>query len=87
MEIEFDSAKDAANVAKHGVSLALGSVVLQNSVGEIVDERHAYGETRVNAFGLVAGRLFACTYTMRSGRFRIISVRKASYREQRLWLT
>jgi uncharacterized DUF497 family protein len=63
VDIEFDDAKDAANVAKHGVSLVLGAVVLENLIGEAVDSRRQYGETRINAFGLVAGRLFACTYT------------------------
>ena len=87
MDITFDDAKDAANIAKHGVSLALGAAVLQNRIGEVVDDRRQYGETRINVFGLVAGRLFACTYTMREGSYRIISVRKASRQEQRTWLS
>ena len=87
MDVEFDDAKDAANIAKHGVSLALGAVVLENCLGEVIDDRRDYGETRVNAFGLVAGRLFACTYTMRNGARRIISLRRASRQEQRIWLS
>lgn len=46
-----------------------------------------YGESRINAFGLIAGRLFACTYTMRGEVYRIISVRKAIRQEQRIWLS
>ncbi len=80
-------AKDAANIAKHGVSLALGAEVLKSRIGEVVDDRRHYGETRMNAFGQVAGRLFACTYTIRDGTCRIISVRRASRREQRIWLS
>ena len=87
MEYEFDDEKDAANIAKHGVSLALGAGVLNNRIGEAIDDRRHYGETRMNAFGLVAGRLFACTYTMRHGACRIIPVRKASRQEQRIWLS
>lgn len=86
MDIEFDAAKDEANIAKHGVSLALGAAVLMGLVGEVVDDRFAYGETRMNAFGLVRGRLFVCTYTLRGETHRIISVRKANTREQALWL-
>lgn len=86
MNIEYDSAKDAANRTKHGVSLAVGLIVLENRLGELPDDRRAYGEARVNAFGLVAERLFVCTYTMRGATFRLISVRKASRQEQRLWL-
>ncbi len=85
MDFEYDSAKDAANRTKHGVSLAVGLIVLENCLGELPDGRRAYGEIRVNAFGLVAGRLFVRTYTMRGTTFRLISVRKASRQEQRLW--
>ena len=85
MEIEFDDAKDDANRAKHGLPLALGAVVLENLIGEVMDDRRDYGEVRVNAFGLIAGRLYACTYTKRGSVYRIISLRKASRQEERLW--
>jgi len=86
MDVEFDLEKEARNRQKHGVPLALGAVVLENRIGEIVDDRRDYGEVRLNAFGLVAGRLFVCTYTMRGKTYRLISVRKASRQEQRTWL-
>ena len=85
MEIEFDDVKDAGNVAKHGVSLVIGAAVLANTVGVVVDGSRDYGERRMNAFGLVKGRLFACTYTIRDDVCRIISVRRASKQEQRIW--
>lgn len=85
MDVEFDSAKDAANRAKHGVPLAFGAIVLENRLGEVADMRRDYGETRFNAFGLVAGRLFVCTYTMHGAVFRVISVRKVNRQEQRRW--
>lgn len=87
IDIEFNEAKDAANARKHGVSLALGALVLKGTVGEIEDRRREYGEERWNAFGLVNGRLFVCTYTRRGETRRIISLRKANKREQRLWLS
>ena len=49
------------------------------------DQQH-YGELRFNAFGLINGRLFVCTYTLRLEVYRIISIRKASRQEQRRWL-
>ena len=85
MDVEYDRDKDATNRAKHGVPLALGAVVL-NRIGEIIDDRRDYGEIRINAFGLVASRLFVCTYTIRVQTHRLISVRKASRQEQRTWL-
>jgi uncharacterized protein len=86
MDFEFDSEKDEINRLKHGVSLALGAEVLMNRFGRIGDERRDYGEERFNAFGLVNGRLFVCAYTMRGQTYRLISVRKASKQEQRIWL-
>ncbi len=80
-------AKDATNIAKHGVSLALGAAILANTIGELLDDRRDYGERRMNAFGLVNDRLFACTYAIRNNARRIISVRRANRREQRLWLS
>jgi uncharacterized protein len=86
MEIEYDPEKDVANRAKHGVSLALGAVVLENCIGSVVDNRRDYGEIRVNAFGPVNHRLFVCAYTIRGATYRLISVRKASRQEQNTWL-
>jgi uncharacterized DUF497 family protein len=85
MDVEFDSGKDEINRLKHGVPLTLGAEVLRNRVGQIIDDRRDYGEARFNAFGLVNGRLFVCTYTMRDQTYRLISVRKASKQEQRIW--
>lgn len=87
MDIEFDSAKDEANIAKHGVSLARGADVLANVLAAKLDARRVRGEERWLAFGLVDGRLFAAVYTMRGDTFRIISVRKASRKEQAEWLS
>ncbi|HEY5202789.1 MAG TPA: BrnT family toxin [Acidothermaceae bacterium] len=86
MEFEYDPEKDAANLAKHGVSLALGVIVLENCIGAVVDDRRDYGEIRINAFGPVNNRLFVCTYTIRGETHRLISVRKASRQEQNTWL-
>jgi len=74
MDIEFDPAKDAANIAKHGVALIFGLGVLTIILGTERDQRHAYGEVRTNAFGLVNGRLHVCTFTMRDNVYRIIAV-------------
>jgi len=82
----MDPAKDAANIVKHGVSLVLGVAVLSASLGEVEDTRRAYGESRMNAYGVVAGRLMACTYTQRGNVVRLISVRVASKKERATWV-
>ena len=87
MNIEFDTAKDAVNRAKHGFPLALGALILASAEITQQDYRRDYGEVRLNAFGVVNGRLLVCTYTMRDQVYRIISVRKASRQEQRQCLS
>ena len=77
---------DAVNREKHGVCLVLGARALTNLVGEVLDDRHSYGEIRMNAFGLAQGRLYVCTDTTRKSRIRLISVRKANTRERKRWL-
>ncbi|WP_425404300.1 BrnT family toxin [Hwanghaeella sp.] len=80
--IEFDPAKEAANVAKHGVSLSLLGAVLAGEVITFPDERRDYGEARFVTFGLVKGRLYVAVWTPRSEGIRAISVRKANRREE-----
>jgi hypothetical protein len=55
VDIEFDSAKDAANIAKHGVSLEVGGFIIENAFHVEKDDRHDYGEERFNAFALIEG--------------------------------
>ena len=86
MEIEFDPAKDARNRRERGLPLALGAVMLANIVVEFEDDRQDYGERRMIAFGLIAGRLHVCVYTLRGETCRIISLRRANSKEQRRWL-
>lgn len=74
MDIEFDTDKDAANIAKHGVSLRIGPLVIENAVTDAEDPR--FVEPSRLALGLVNGRLSA--YTMRGETYRIISVQGQS---------
>ncbi len=81
MEIEYDPAKDAANLGKHGISLAAATVFKTETI--VADERADYGESRFNAFGRIDGVIYCLTYTMRDGRMRAISLRRARAKEYR----
>ena len=85
MEFEYDATKDAVNLSKHGVPLAVGRIVIENRVAEIRDPRD-YGEVRRIAYGFVKQRMFVCVYTIRGRTCRVTSVRKANSREQKRWL-
>jgi uncharacterized DUF497 family protein len=79
----FDPAKDAANLGKHGVSLALAEVLFAGRHFSMIDDRFDYGEVRQVAFGLINDRLFMCVYVDRADERRVISLRKANTREVR----
>jgi uncharacterized protein len=82
MRIEFDPAKDAVNVAVHGISLAAAQRLLDGFVVERTDDRRDYGEVRVIAIGEIEGRMFTCVYTCRGEAYRPISLRPAHRKER-----
>jgi len=79
LEIEFDRAKDASNLAKRGLSLARAADLVETI--EVIDNRRDYGEVRVICVGLIEDRVHVCVYTPRGRIRRIISLRKANRRE------
>ena len=79
--MEFDSRKDAANLAKHGVSLAEAARLDWDTLWAIDDRRRLYGEHRMIGYALLADRLFCVVFTDRGSTRRIISLRKANNRE------
>ena len=81
MQIEFDPAKDAANLAKHGVSLALARELDWEAALVWVDERFEYGELRIIALAPKTGILYYVAFVNRGEVRRIISLRRANRRE------
>lgn len=81
--VVFDSGKDAANLAKHGVSLARAADLEMDAALVEVDDRSDYGEPRWIAYGKIGGRLHVLAFTVRAGTVRAISLRKANRREQK----
>ncbi len=81
MLIEFDSAKDAANQDKHGLSLAMASELDWDQALVWVDDRYEYGELRMVALAPDTGILYYVAFVDRDDARRIISLRKANRRE------
>tara|TARA_R110002124_G_scaffold280902_1_gene454644 strand:- start:2815 stop:3078 length:264 start_codon:yes stop_codon:yes gene_type:complete len=81
MAIEFDPGKDAANIAKHGVSLSDAREMVLDEALIIADTRFDYGEERFNAYGLIGDTLHAMTFTLRGDDIRVISLRRARPKE------
>jgi len=83
MNIEFDTAKDAANRMEHGISLIVASEFDFSTALQIEDNRKDYGEVRTIALGYIGNRLHVLVYTMRGNILRPISLRKANQRERK----
>jgi len=81
---DFDPKKDAANIKKHGVSLAEGDGVLSDPFALTVEDNSAEGEQRFVTVGInVFGSLMVVVHTPRRDGPRVISVRKPDPRERR----
>ncbi len=81
MRIEFDPAKDAANQAKHGVSLALAVELNWDAALVWIDDRFEYAELRVIALAPKTKILYCVAFVERGEARRIISLRRANRRE------
>ncbi len=81
MEITFDPAKDAANLAKHGVSLSAAHDLNWDAMVARFDGRRNYGEPRAIGYAPIGARVYCVIFTDRDDVRRIISLRKANKKE------
>ena len=81
MRIEFDPLKDRANIANHGVSLALAVELDWNAALVWIDERYEYEELRMIALAPETAILYYVTFVERGDATRIISLRRATRHE------
>ena len=88
MDYEWDPAKAAANLKKHGVAFADAALSLEDPLGLSAPDPDASGEARFIFLGAdPAGRLLVTVFSPRGKRVRIISSRKASRAERRNYET
>lgn len=87
MKFTFDPAKDAANLAKHGLSLADAPLVF-NAPAKLTLESPRGDESRLMDVALVevAGVVLVLVYVLRHpNEVRAISLRRASKQERKLY--
>jgi len=81
MQIEFDPAKEVANVARHGVSLALAGQLDWEAALVWQDDHSEYDELRMIALAPEINTLYYVAFVDRGEVRRIISLRRAERRE------
>jgi uncharacterized DUF497 family protein len=85
MEFEWDPAKAASNVAKHGVAFSDAATVFGDPLAITYhDIDHSSREDRFITFGsTVSGCLVAVVHVDRDERIRIVSARSLTRRERK----
>jgi uncharacterized protein len=78
---DFDPAKDAINIAKHGVSLARWVDMEIRAIKPV--EPFDHGEPRYRAYGFIDGVAHCLVFSVREERYRPISLRRAHAKEMR----
>jgi len=79
MDVEFDPAKDATNIGKHGISLAR---FIELEVMAVIDDDR-FDEPRLRLYGRIDGIWHCAAVTVRKRAFRVISLRRAHAKEIR----
>lgn len=86
MEFEFDPNKAVENLRKRGVSFADAEGIFMDPLALHRADPDSEGEERFVAVGAgSAGQLLVVVYTLRNGAIRLISARRATPRERRIY--
>ncbi len=85
MKYTWDEAKNHANAAKHGLRFEDAEQVFRGLCVTFEDDRFDYGEERLVTLGLLAKRLVVIVHAPDDEGSRIISMRKASRNERRIY--
>ncbi len=85
MKYEWDEAKKRKNLTKHGLSFEDVEQVFSGPCVTFEDDRFAYGEQRLVTLGMLSGRVVVIAHAPRDEGTRIISMRKANRREQKIY--
>lgn len=87
MKFEWDPAKSEANLKKHGISFHEASTVFGDPLAlTFSDPDHSVGEQRFLTFGLSRlDQLLVVVHTERRKTTRIISARRATRQERKIY--
>jgi uncharacterized DUF497 family protein len=85
VDVEWDPAKAATNLRKHGIDFLTAAAALDDPFGLTVTQERG-GELRYLTLAQDAvGRVLVIVYTERQGRIRLVSARTASPQQRRAY--
>lgn len=81
--ITWDENKRIKNLREHGIDLAECEPIFDGPMQSQDDDRLAYGELRIQSWGLLYGKVVLLLWTERNGIAHVFSCRKADKHEAR----
>lgn len=85
MKFTWNEGKRQSNLAKHGIDFAKAEIVFRGVTFSFEDERFKYEEQRFITIGMLGGAVVVMAHTSAEKEVRVISMRKATRSEQRLY--
>ncbi len=85
MRFTWSERKRAINLKDHGLDFLDAPRVLEGVIYTFEDDRFDYGEQRFDTLGLLAGVPVSIVHTETQDEIRVISFRKATKREAKLY--
>lgn len=85
MKIGYDTAKRRKTLAERGLDFDDAAMVFKGNHISIADDRKDYGEARFITVGYLTARMVVIVWTQRQNVKRIVSMRKANDREQKIY--
>jgi uncharacterized DUF497 family protein len=86
MHFDWDENKNELNIKQHGLDFAFAKQIFNDDLLVVPDLRFDYKENRYIGYGKIESRLMVVVYTERlPDIIRIISFRKANYRENKIY--
>lgn len=83
VDFEWDPAKAASNLRRHGVDFADGATVFHDELGISIPDDSSDEQRSVTIGSDALGRVLVVVYSWRQENIRIISARPANARERR----
>ena len=85
MKFTWDEAKHKTNLVKHGLDFGDAEIVFSGATFTFEDDRFDYSEQRFITIGMLYSKVVVIAHTERNDVIRIISMRKATKHEQKIY--
>jgi uncharacterized DUF497 family protein len=87
MKFAWDEEKRISNLKKHELDFQQVYLIFENDTFTFEDKRFAYRECRFVTLGLLNADVVVVIHTETKDEIRVISLRKATKNEQKLYFT